>query len=111
MNNSVILNGLMLVVATWAVEVVALWAVNRSRIKRDQVIDLFLVNLLTNPAANWLFTNEVTSFLQTEILVVLAETLPVAKILKVDLRKGLFFSLLLNSASALTGLFIFEIQV
>lgn len=111
MNNSVILNGLMLVVATWAVEVVTLWAVNRSRIKRDQVIDLFLVNLLTNPAANWLFTNEVTSFLQTEILVVLAEILPVAKILKVDLRKGLFFSLLLNSASALSGLFIFEIQV
>lgn len=106
-----ILNGLMLVVATWAVEVVALWAVNRSRIKRDQVIDLFLVNLLTNPAANWLFANDLTSFLQTEILVVLAEALPIATISKVDLYKGLFFSLLLNSASALTGLFIFEIQV
>ena len=111
MNNSVILHGMMLVVATWAVELVALWAVTRSRVMRDQVIDLFFVNLLTNPAANWLFENDVTSFFQTEILVVLAEALPIATILKVDLCKGLFFSLLLNSASALTGLFIFEIQV
>ena len=104
---AIITTGLLLVLATWLVELLILQIVFRKEMSRRQKFDLFMINLLTNPTANWLYQSGELSFIQVESLVVLVESWPLAKVFHVSYKKGLYLSILANSASALAGYLCF----
>ena len=104
---AIITTGLLLVLATWLVELVVLRIVLQKEMSRRQNFDLFLINLLTNPTANWLYQSGELSFIQVESLVVLLESWPLTIVFQVSYKKGLYLSILANSASALAGYFCF----
>jgi hypothetical protein len=62
---------------------------------------------LTNPTANWLYQLGELSFIQVESLVFLLESWPLAIVFHVSYKKGLYLSILANSASALAGYLCF----
>lgn len=99
--------GLALVLATWLVELVVLKAALGRKFELRQYQDLFLINLLTNPAANTVYYSGYCNFIETELLVIVAESWPIARSLQLSIGKGLVFSLLANSTSAMLGFVIF----
>ena len=99
--------GLTLVLATWLVESVLLKALLGKKFQKRQFFDLFLINLLTNPAANTLYGSGYCNFIEIELLVIVVETWLIARSLQLSIGEGLFFSLLANSTSAMLGYCIF----
>ena len=87
----------------WLVELIVFRIVLLRKISTRESVDLFLVNFLTNPAANWLYQSGQLNFIQTESLVVLVESWLLASIFRVSFTRGFYYSIMANSASAMLG--------
>lgn len=103
-----VVRSLTLVTLTWAIESAALRLVCGRRFGRKSFIDLFWIDLLTNPAANYAYGEMGWNWWLVEAVVTVAEAWPIARSLRVSIGRGIGLSLLANGASATIGR-LFEI--
>lgn len=97
-----------LVIATWAIESAVLRLVMGKRFGRKSAIDLFWINVLTNPAANYAYGNLAWNWWAVEAVVTTVEIWPIALSLRVSFLRAIMLSLLANGVSASVGR-IFEL--
>ncbi len=101
--SSVVGRSMSLVILTWAIESSVLKIAEPDRFGRKSLIDLFWINLLTNPAANYAYGELGWNWWAVESLVTIAETWPIAMSLRVSIGRGFALSLLANALTAATG--------
>lgn len=101
---NIIIHAMALVVATWLVEAATLRLRVPHLFHRRQFIDLFWINALTNPMANWLYQAQLWPWAAVESIVFLIEIYPIGKSLNVPIKEALRLSLIANGTSALVGL-------
>lgn len=94
---------LVLVTASWAIESAVLRSVTPDRFRRRSLIDLFWINLLTNPAANYAYGELGWNWWLIESAVTVAEVWPIERSLRVSLPRAIGLSLLANGISAMAG--------
>lgn len=99
-----LLQPLLLVLATWLIESIVFRLVIGDRFQKRQCVDLFWINALTNPLANLAYANWNCSWLVVEIMVVLGEVYPIRESLRLSSKKAFVLSLLANGISASVGL-------
>jgi hypothetical protein len=104
MNGLELGHALTLVLATWAIESIVCAGAMTSRFGWRSCIDLFWINLLTNPVANFAYTALGWPWLTVESLVTVAEILPIARSLRIPVLDAARLSLLANGVSAAAGL-------
>ncbi len=82
--------------------------------RQEQLIPLTLINAITNPAANWFFIllafysiANVFSLLLIEIIIVLIEWKLILFSLEIKSKGALKLSIILNTASFLTGVLLY----
>jgi hypothetical protein len=92
-----------LVVLTWAIESVVLRLAQGDRFGRKSLTDLFWINLLTNPAANYAYGELGWNWWLVESLVTVVEAWPIARSLRVSIGRGFVLSLLANGVTAAMG--------
>lgn len=100
---------LVLVTASWVIESAVLRSITPDRFRRQSLIDLFWINLLTNPAANYAYGELGWNWWLIESAVTVAEVWPIARSLRVSFPQAMGLSLLANGTSAFIGRVI-EIQ-
>jgi len=101
---------LMLVTSSWAIEAAVIRLIMSDRFRRQSLIDLFWINLLTNPAANYAYGELGWNWWLVESAVTIAEVWPIGRSLRVSFPQAMGLSLLANGASAFAGR-IFEILI
>lgn len=94
---------LVLVAASWAIESAVLRSMMPDRFRRQSLIDLFWINLLTNPAANYAYGELGWNWWLVESAVTVAEVWPIAWSLRISLSRAFGLSLLANGTSAMAG--------
>lgn len=99
----IIVQGLLLVIATWLVEAATLRLRVPALFHKRQFIDLFWINALTNPMANWLYQAQHWPWAAVESIVFLMEIYPIGKSLNVPMKEAVRLSLIANGTSALVG--------
>lgn len=99
--------GLLLVLTTWLVESIVLKASLGAKFQKSQLLDLFLINLFTNPIANTVYRSGYCNFIETELLVIIAESWLIAQSIELTMGRGIVFSLIANGTSAMLGFCVF----
>jgi len=94
---------LTLVVLTWTIESAVMRIALGDRFGRNSLIDLFWINLLTNPAANYAYGELGWNWWLVESLVTITEAWPIARSLRVSIGRGFVMSLLANGVTAAVG--------
>ena len=101
-----IVRTLMLVAASWAIESAIIRPIIRDRFRYRSLVDLFWINLLTNPAANFAYGELGWNWWLVETSVTIAEVWPIGRSLRVSFPQAMGLSILANGASALAGRFV-----
>lgn len=92
-----------LVILTWVIESAVLRLARGDRFGRKSLIDLFWINLLTNPPANYAYGELGWNWWLVESMVTAAEAWPIAQSLRVSIGRGFVLSLLANGVTAAIG--------
>lgn len=98
-----IVRTLTLVAVSWAIEAAMIRLIMRDRFRRQSLIDLFWINLLTNPAANYAYGELGWNWWLVESAVTIAEVWPIGRSLRVSFPQAIGLSLLANGTSAFAG--------
>ncbi|MBI1321854.1 hypothetical protein GC170_01515 [bacterium] len=98
-----IVRTLTLVTASWAIESAMIRLIMRDRFRWQSLIDLFWINLLTNPAANYAYGELGWNWWFVESAVAIAEIWPIGRSLRVSIPQAIGLSILANGTSAIAG--------
>lgn len=77
---------------TWAIEAATLRLACGRRFGRKSAIDLFWIDLLTNPAANYAYGEVGWNWWLVEAIVTFAEAWPIGRSLRVSICRGFTLS-------------------
>ncbi len=94
---------MVLVTSSWAIEAAVIRLIMTDRFRRHSLIDLFWINLLTNPAANYAYGELGWNWWLVETAVTIAEIWPIGRSLRVSFPQAMALSLLANGTSACFG--------